>query len=256
MRRVATSLVLIPFITYIVLGAPPWAFLAVLGAVGVLCFHEYSGLVAAHGIEPSRWIGVLAGLVVMIVPQVDLALGLLALLALSLALRSADFRSVLPRAAALVLGVLYVFGAWRCAALLRWMNPHWLMFALVLNWAGDIAAYYVGRAIGRHKLAPRISPGKSWEGALGSVAGSLVAGGLYAHFLIPGVALWLPLTLSAAGNIAGQVGDLSESALKRGAGVKDSGTLLPGHGGWLDRVDSTLFAVPVIFLLLRLSQMR
>ncbi len=256
MRRVVTALVLAPFITYIVLGAPPWAFLLVLGAIGVLCFHEYGGLVAAHGIERPGWIGMAAGLVIMIVPQIDVVFGLVAVLALALALRSADLRAELPRAAALVLGVLYIFGAWRCAALLRWMSPHWLMFALVLNWAGDIAAFYVGRSIGRHKLAPRVSPGKSWEGAAGSLAGSLLAGGLYAHYLIPSVPLWLPLGLSAAGNIAGQGGDLAESALKRGAAVKDSGTLLPGHGGWLDRVDGALFALPVTYFLLRLNELR
>ena len=132
------------------------------------------------------------------------------------------------------------------------MNHHWLMFALLLSWAGDTAALYIGRAFGRHKLAPRLSPAKSWEGAAGSVAAGVLAGGVYSYYLLPGVPLRWVLALAAAGNVAGQVGDLCESALKRGAGVKDSGTLLPGHGGWLDRIDSSLFSVPVVYALLKL----
>jgi len=121
--------------------------------------------------------------------------------------------------------------------ILRLINPHWLMIGLLVSWAGDTAALYVGRAFGRHKLAPRVSPSKTWEGSVGSVAGGVLATAIYAHYLIPTVAPWAVLAVGAAGNIAGQVGDLCESAFKRGAGVKDSGTTLPGHGGWLDRID-------------------
>jgi phosphatidate cytidylyltransferase len=123
---------------------------------------------------------------------------------------------------------------------------------MVLSWAGDTAALSVGRAFGKHKLAPHVSPGKTWEGAAGSVAGAMLVGGLYGHYLIPQASLGEVLVLAMAGNIAGQVGDLCESALKRGAGVKDSGTLLPGHGGWLDRLDSSFFSVPVVYALLLL----
>ena len=123
---------------------------------------------------------------------------------------------------------------------------------MLLSWAGDIAALYIGRPFGKHKMAPRVSPAKSWEGAAGSVAGGMLVGGIYAHYLIPQAPLVEALALAAAGNIAGQLGDLCESALKRGAGVKDSGTLLPGHGGWLDRIDSSLFSVPIVYALLKL----
>jgi phosphatidate cytidylyltransferase len=123
---------------------------------------------------------------------------------------------------------------------------------MLLSWAGDIAALYIGRPFGKHKMAPRVSPAKSWEGAAGSVAGGMLVGGIYAHYLIPQAPLAEALALAAAGNIAGQLGDLCESALKRGAGVKDSGTLLPGHGGWLDRIDSSLFSVPTVYALLKL----
>jgi len=121
---------------------------------------------------------------------------------------------------------------------------------LLLSWAGDTAALYVGKAFGRHALAPRVSPAKTWEGAAGSVAGGILAGFVYAHYLIPSAPVAVVLLLAATGNIAGQLGDLCESAIKRGAGVKDSGNTLPGHGGWLDRIDSSLFSVPVVFAIL------
>lgn len=148
-------------------------------------------------------------------------------------------------------GLMYIGGAWLCAFSLRAVNPHWLLFAFLLCWAGDTAALYVGKSFGRHKLAPKISPGKTWEGAIGSVAGGVLAGAVYAHFLIPGAALGTVLTIAAVGNIAGQLGDLLESAFKRWGGVKDSGSSLPGHGGWLDRIDSSLLSVPVVYALVR-----
>ena len=118
-----------------------------------------------------------------------------------------------------------------------------------MNWIGDSGAYYFGRNFGRHKLAPIVSPGKSWEGA----AASLVVSVLFGVFVLPrfvGIGLWQAAAVSVAANIAGQIGDLAESAIKRGAGVKDSGTLLPGHGGMLDRVDSSLFSLPVLYAVL------
>jgi phosphatidate cytidylyltransferase len=156
---------------------------------------------------------------------------------------------VWPRVLLFLLGVVYIYGPLVLAVYLRRSNPHWLMFALLLSWAGDTTALYVGRAFGRHKLAPVVSPKKTWEGAAGSIAGALIAGGIYAHYLIPDTPLAIVLPLAIAGNIAGQLGDLAESALKRRADVKDSGTSLPGHGGWLDRIDSMLFTVPVIYAL-------
>jgi CDP-diglyceride synthetase len=110
-----------------------------------------------------------------------------ALIALSLALRAADLRAGILRAAFLLLGVVYVFGCWRFAPLLAAQNRYWLLYALVLNWIGDIGAYYVGRALGRHKLAPIVSPGKSWEGAAASLAASLIFGFFFLHWAIPAV---------------------------------------------------------------------
>jgi phosphatidate cytidylyltransferase len=124
-------------------------------------------------------------------------------------------------------------------------GPRLLLFALVITWAADTVAYFVGRAIGKHPLAPHISPKKTWEGAIGGLAGSLMVASVF-HY-------WLPipvphlLAMATLGNVAGQMGDLLESACKRSAGVKDSGALLPGHGGVLDRIDAVILCIPVIW---------
>jgi phosphatidate cytidylyltransferase len=120
-----------------------------------------------------------------------------------------------------------------------------LLFLLALIWVGDTLAYFVGRLVGRNPLAPELSPGKTLEGALANLAGAVVVGAVFTS--------WIAMTtvqmivLAAAVSVAGQIGDLAESAYKRSAGVKDSGKLLPGHGGMLDRVDSLVFAAPVMW---------
>lgn len=248
MKRIVTALFLIPFFLYIVLWAPQWAFLVTVSAVAVLCFREYADLVARHGIAKPHLLGYAAGLLVLLLPaKVDTIFVLVAIVAMALALRSREMSQALPDAAALLLGVAYAFGSLRSGVELRAISPYWLFFALSLNWAGDIAALYVGRSFGQHKLAPEVSPGKSWEGAAASTAASVIYGAFYFRWLLPSVPLAGALGLTVVANIAGQLGDLCESAMKRGAGVKDSGTLLPGHGGWLDRVDSSLFALPVVY---------
>jgi phosphatidate cytidylyltransferase len=249
MRRVLTAILLAPVITYLVIWAPLWAFLAVLVAVALLCFWEYSGIVEAHELARPGVFGFAAGLAVLFTPGREFVLlTLIAAGSLVLAAASAaGLRTVLARAGSIVLGVLYIFGPWRCAIGLRVASPHWLFFALALNWAGDTAALYAGRSLGRHRLAPLLSPKKSWEGAIASVLLSVIFGLLYLPRVIPGLSWWEAAGIAAAANVAGQVGDLCESALKRGADLKDSGTLLPGHGGWLDRVDSSLFAIPVVY---------
>jgi len=203
MKRIATALVLIPLVVWLILGAPWWAFVAALIVVGLFALREVIGIGRNAAIS---------------------ALG----------------------------GVIYIGGAWTCAFELRALNPHWLLFAFLLCWAGDTAALYIGKNFGRHKLAPKISPGKTWEGAIASVAGGVLVGGIYAHYLIPAATMGLVLMIGALGNIAGQIGDLVESAYKRWGGVKDSGSSLPGHGGWLDRIDSSLVSVPVVYALVRI----
>jgi phosphatidate cytidylyltransferase len=124
-------------------------------------------------------------------------------------------------------------------------GPLFLLFALSLIWVSDTAAYFVGRAIGKHPLAPHISPNKTWEGSIAAMLGSLLVASAFHYWIkIP-----LPhlLAMAACGNIAGQMGDLLESACKRSAGAKDSGGLLPGHGGVLDRIDALILSIPVIW---------
>jgi phosphatidate cytidylyltransferase len=204
MKRIATALILVPVVVYLVLWAPEWALIAALAIVGALAFSEYVRIVG-QAFSP-----------------------------------------------ALLAGILYIFGPLALAVFLKRIDPNWLMFALLLSWAGDTVAMYVGKSIGRHKLAPVISPNKTWEGAYGSIAGAMLAGEIYAHYLIPSAPLTIALLFAAIGNIAGQLGDLFESMLKRRANIKDSGASLPGHGGWLDRIDSMLFTIPVIYVSVRL----
>jgi phosphatidate cytidylyltransferase len=204
MKRLATAVVLIPLVVWLILASPVWAFVAALIVVGLFALREVvqigkSAVVSALG------------------------------------------------------GTIYIGGAWLCAFNLRAMNPHWLLFAFLLCWAGDTAALYIGKNFGRHKLAPKISPGKTWEGAIASVVGGVLAGAIYAHYLIPSAPLGWVLMVGAVGNIAGQIGDLVESAYKRWGGVKDSGSSLPGHGGWLDRIDSSLLSIPVVYALVAIA---
>ena len=256
MKRIITALVLIPLVVWVALAGPQWALLAIMALVGLIAFHEFDNIAAAQGVPKSGVAGLVAGLAQQFAPEPAwVIIVIAALFLMALELRQADLAKAMPGAATALLGVVYIFGAWRCALSLRaidsHLGPHWLMIALLVSWAGDTAALYVGRAFGRHKLAPLVSPSKTWEGSIGSVVGGVLAAGVYAHFLIPSAAMWAVLLVGAAGNVAGQVGDLCESAFKRGAGVKDSGTTLPGHGGWLDRIDSSLFSIPVVYALLR-----
>jgi phosphatidate cytidylyltransferase len=124
-------------------------------------------------------------------------------------------------------------------------GPRLLLFVLVLIWTSDSAAYFAGRALGKHPFAPHLSPKKTWEGAIVGFASCVLVALAFMRWLsVPFVTL---LGAAAVGNIAGQVGDLLESAYKRSAGVKDSGALLPGHGGMLDRIDALILAIPVVW---------
>ncbi len=234
MKRIATALVLVPAVVGLVLWAPEWALIAALAIVGILAFAEYVRIVG-QAVSPA------------VGQAVSPAVGQAVSPAVGQAVSPAVGQAVSP---AFLGGVLYIFGPLALAVLLHRMDPHWLMFALLLSWAGDTVAMYVGKSIGRHKLAPVISPNKTWEGAYGSIAGAMLAGGIYAHYLIPSAPLTIALLFAAIGNIAGQLGDLFESMLKRRANIKDSGASLPGHGGWLDRIDSMLFTIPVVYALL------
>jgi phosphatidate cytidylyltransferase len=281
MKRVLTALVLIPLVLALVFKGPLWAVASVVGLFLVLGVREYLDLISNYGVRPSRtatWIvvGLSVGLLLMATVRgfsTDVAwlMGLLVLAPYVLFV--GGFRGSGPRESVLGGALSALIVPWVMVPMLllvafRAAPNGWflLFFLLLVVWSGDIFAYYVGRAIGTHKLAPNISPNKSWEGAVASVIGSatlagalanwrlplaaslsdsgLVAGVTDVHnFALPGV---VPAIVAAAViNVAAQFGDLAESLLKRGAGVKDSGSLLPGHGGILDRIDALLFASPV-----------
>jgi phosphatidate cytidylyltransferase len=254
MKRILTAAALIPIVVYVVLWANFWVFFAVLVTVAFLCYREFDAVAEAYGFGPPGPLGYGAGLLLLVSRQETwlLILGL-ALILMAAAMRGEDLAKALPRAAVLLAGIVYIFGSWKCAMPLRELNPHWLMYGLLVNWAGDMGAYYVGRRWGRHKMAPRISPHKSWEGAVASVVASVLIAGAYLLHFVPWIAVLQAVALTVAANAAGQLGDLTESALKRGAGLKDSGEILPGHGGLLDRVDSTLFSLPLIYAYLKLA---
>jgi phosphatidate cytidylyltransferase len=174
-----------------------------------------------------------------------------------------ELRNSLPASALSVFPVLYIGVSLATLIFIRveFDGVFWIVVLFAAVWAGDSVAMYVGKSLGRHKLAPRISPGKTWEGSAGSVVGSLIFcfvayvfrsdivayGTSSGRQHLPRLSLPVFLAVVILLNIAGQVGDLVESVIKRGANVKDSGTLLPGHGGVLDRIDALLFAAPVLW---------
>ncbi|MDF2771669.1 MAG: phosphatidate cytidylyltransferase [Geminicoccaceae bacterium] len=269
--RVVSALVLAPVALGIIyLGGLPLAtFLAVI-AVGSA--WEFFRLARATGVEPLDPLGMpLAGAIPLAVYAATVgvyrtslsvpAVALLAILGAVIWARGTAGRP-LGSAAATVLGVLYSGGLLSFGYALR-EHPYavgdragtaLVAFPLVLTWASDIGAFFVGRTIGGRKLIPAVSPGKTISGALGGLAVTVVVAWLYVRFVLAPTAL---LTMSVAGavafgaviSVAAQIGDLAESLLKREANVKDSSRLIPGHGGLLDRLDSLLFVLPVAYLL-------
>jgi phosphatidate cytidylyltransferase len=254
MKRVLTALVLIPVALGLIFLAPPLFVRAALAAVGLLCLHEFYGLVRQRGVQPYIVAGMAAGALLVLLPALLNQAFLIVLLLALLGMATLDARAVeqtYGSSAATFFGVVYTCGPLAIAAHLHALSPHWMFLPLLVSWAGDTAAYYMGRAIGKHKLAPRLSPGKTWEGTIGSALLGTAAGAVYLQAVMPEIlAFWTMIALPLATNVAGQIGDLAESALKRGSGTKDSGQILPGHGGALDRMDGALFAFPTVFIFL------
>jgi phosphatidate cytidylyltransferase len=267
MKRILTAIVLIPLVLFLVFLGPrwQWVFSLFVAAVAVLAGWEFLGLAEKAGASPPR-VAVLVALVALFAVNFqwpDRTAAIFGILSLALLVYCTFLRpveQVMGDASASIFCLLYVgFTLIALPTLREEANgPSLVAFLFCVVWVGDIAALYVGRAWGRHKLAPTLSPNKTWEGALGSVAGSvLMAGGLLglaellqqwdsAILTFPGD-YWYWLLLAVVVNVAAQIGDLAESALKRSAGVKDSGSLLPGHGGVLDRIDALLLAAPVLW---------
>jgi len=283
MKRVLTAVVLIPVVLLLVFRAPLWLFALAVAGIVVLALHEYLSLTAQYGITPVRWPTYVLSLVMIwmayALPPSNLAPFLYVIWALVLlfpiifgipVVFRSELKMALAAPSASAFGILYVAGTLSLLVLFRAdpLRCVLVIFTLFTVWAGDIAAYYVGKNLGRHKLAPAVSPNKTWEGAIASVAASVIVAVLVLHFheqigflfgdeslgLAPSPALFFPnsfwvhgIILGVLSNVAAQLGDLFESALKRGAKVKDSGGILPGHGGVLDRIDALLFAIPVVW---------
>lgn len=265
MKRVLTALVLIPIVLVLVFLGPKELFVLLTAAVAALAAWEFLGLADIAGAKPPR-IPVLIAIVALFAgnyeypDQTSAILGVLSLMLLVYCTFASPVDRVLADATSSVFCLFYCGLTLVALCSLREQanGPSLVTFVLCAVWAGDIAALYAGRAFGRHKLAPTLSPNKSWEGSIGSIFGSLaVTGALLglAAWLENWNAAWLSfpdeawywLLLAALVNVAAQVGDLAESALKRSVGVKDSGNLLPGHGGVLDRIDALLLAAPVLW---------
>jgi phosphatidate cytidylyltransferase len=283
MKRVLTAAALVPVVLLILFKAPWPLFVLAISAVVILTLREYLNVTEAYGIKPFRWMSYVLAILVMLTFTIcnfpwlvpwflrgvlswsDLCYLLAVIYGVPVVFRK-DMRMAVPAAAMSAFGVIYIAASLGLLIRLRHLPQaeYLIVFILFSVWGGDIAAYYVGKNIGRRKLAPVVSPNKSWEGAIASVVASVGIALLVFHFrdsinalfthepdaptLQPDRLGWAEIVLlGLITNVAAQFGDLFESALKRGAGVKDSGALLPGHGGLLDRIDALLFAIPVVW---------
>jgi phosphatidate cytidylyltransferase len=288
LKRIATAVVLIPIVMLLVLRAPLPVLAVAAAAVALIAVHEFLKLTESYGVQPLRlptyiFVGLLFVLLVASAigetPQVSglkfvLGLGFACALApflfLTIAMRRAQMSSAYPAAAASAFAFAYIALPMAMLVQIRQQvaGAFWVLYLLLIVWAGDVFAYFVGRSLGRALMAPRVSPKKTWEGAAASLAASLlVTSLLFSHSLeissfllrvglierrdglfgLEKPEMWPVILLTVVLNVAAQLGDLVESLIKRGASVKDSGTILPGHGGMLDRIDALLFAAPVLW---------
>jgi phosphatidate cytidylyltransferase len=274
MKRILTAILLIAAVVALIFFGQQWMLTLFACLVAELAAYEYLTLINSGGEHggriPGWWMVISTALLFYVTyyRPVEAQLPVLSALALIL-LAWTGFRGtlerVLPDAALGLFGLVYIAYPLTLIPLIwnRDDGKPLLLFLMVCVWAGDSAALYVGRAFGRHKLS-RLSPNKTWEGSIASVAGSVIAGlavvfagqalsargNTVLHILQP---VWESIVLAIVINVAAQLGDLLESAMKRGAGVKDSGTMLPGHGGILDRIDALLLAAPVLWCVLLLK---
>ncbi len=287
-KRIVTAAILIPLVLLLVLKAPLWLLTLVSGAIALLAVAEFLRLVTPYGVQPlslATYIFVAIFFIFVIfacnnrTPEdettailygIAVMAGLAPFVFLTVGMRRVDLKTGYPAAAASTFAFGYIAIPMALLVEIREQpaGAIWTVYTLLAVWAGDIFAYFVGKAMGRHRMSPEISPKKTWEGAVASIAASVIIGTLWMQhapaissallriglierkdgmFGLEQPQLWPAILLSALVNIAAQLGDLVESLIKRGAGVKDSGRILPGHGGMLDRIDAMLFAVPVVW---------
>lgn len=258
LKRVASAVVLLPVFLLIVVKAPAYLFNALVVIASIAGLWELTRLFERHQRPVYGWLAVLTGAAVtasfaasrMLEPM---ALPVLALgVAVALVLAAPVWRGApsIEAAANTLLAVLYVGWLLGYGILLHHTSPlgdELVLFLVGVTWVGETSAYLVGSSLGRHKLAPVISPKKTVEGALAQVAASIITAAALGAWLLPSCGTGAMLAGGALLGIVGQVGDLAESAIKRSVGTKDTGALIPGHGGMLDRIDSLLFNLPAFY---------
>jgi len=271
MKRILTAAVALPVLLFTVWSETPYFFVALAAVAIILALGEFYNLGAKAGFPTQPALGFVAALLVVACFVLERSEWIVAVIvaltmaSMALAIAKPDqIKKSLVTVAVTISGVVYVAVLAGCLVGVR-MMPDMLttpltprlssklllmFFAMVV--LADTGAYYTGRLIGRHKLAPRVSPGKTIEGAVGGLVAAIAAGPLSRLLFFHEIPLVHALVLGALIGVLGPIGDLAESMLKRGAGVKDSGTLLPGHGGVLDRVDSILFCAPLLYYYSRL----
>lgn len=255
--RVASAAVGLPFLLFLTWLGTTW-FVALTSLVAVLGVWEFQRLATSRSVRPvpvllgSIWTValVVSGLYRGDISALIVAAGVLGLLVWPLLRRGVE--GALEAWALAVAGPMYVGWSLSHAVTLRQLDQgwEWVFFVLLSTFATDTSAFFVGRLLGRSPMAPSISPGKTWEGAVGGFVGAIVASLVLAWLLGLSVSMWQVVLLGVLVGIFAQVGDLAESLLKRAAGVKDAGALVPGHGGILDRLDSVVFTVVVVYYVL------
>lgn len=253
--RVATALVLAPAFTAIVWYGSFLLFACLVELLVAVCFFEYAGMAKGKGIEVPLFKGMLAALVI---PLSFIGSAPLVYIMLTAVLVSLFAGSVMDRANGAMrftftlAGVMYIGLCFAAALLIRKLPDGEKLFLLICfsTWGTDIGAYYTGKLWGKRKLAPNISPGKTVEGFIGGIAAGFIFSFAFAYLLYPPALGGLAVAAGFTGGFIGPLGDLSESMLKRYFGAKDSGSLLPGHGGLLDRADALMMSAPVFYFFL------
>jgi phosphatidate cytidylyltransferase len=260
-KRVLTAAVLLPILIGAVLYGRGWPFAALVLAAALLCAVEYFRMFFPT--RGDRLAGVTAtglacasGAMLPFTAAVSAVLLCVALAAFRFLSAAGTPEDRVRSAAISALGVVYIGGFLSTYPRILFLpgGEHWVLLGIAAVAAGDTFAYFVGRAFGKRPLSPRVSPNKTVEGAVGGLLASMLCAAAYAAVFLPGVRYWYVLGSAAILGAAGQGGDLFESMLKRAAGVKDSGNLLPGHGGMLDRADGIIAAGPALHLLAILSR--
>ena len=260
-KRWLTGLTALPILIFWLGWGSPLMFALLISLVCLLSLREYFQIIFSNnspGIFPPLVIlGYTTGLSIIWAAYSDSAAFILVIITLNFLLcgffllqRYKTDPSIVEAVAMQIQGTVYIPVLIACLIRIRNTDAGipWIFFLLAIVFAGDIGAYYAGSYLGRHKLCPSVSPNKTIEGSIGGLCANLLVGGIIKAMFLPSLPWTASMVMFLLIGTAGQIGDLYESALKRSARIKDSGTLLPGHGGMLDRIDALLFASPVAFI--------